>query len=199
MADNKDQAAIERINLMCQQLRAGEKVNLPEVAKVAVALERVVKERDALSVQVEAAGKALQEFFTLSARSMFSVPDDLFVPVQKASAILSAHAPAPSSNDSTTDPFYPEILKNPNPVFAVTGNEWEDKALTCALGLDAWAWVMMGNKPPAHFGMTMARLGQFLGCMATAEGLSEYSHKYLLGENPLPGAPSVNLREGIGR
>ena len=196
MADNRDEAAIERINRIYQQLRAGERVNLSDVASVAVALERVVKERDALTVQVAAAEEALLEFFQLSSHHMFSVPDNLFILVQRASAILAAHVPAPSQSDSTTDPFCPEILKNPNPVFSATGNEWADKALACAGGLEAWAWVMMGNKPPEHFGMTMARLGQFLGCSPTAEGLSEYSKNYILGENQLPGAPSGSLREG---
>lgn len=91
---------------------------------------------------------------------------------------------APDRTAAADDPFYPMILKNPRPNFSITGNDREDKALACAQGLEAWAWVMMGNKPPQHFGMAMALLGSFLGCLATAEGLSEYSKNNILGQTP---------------
>ncbi|MFU2207215.1 hypothetical protein [Solidesulfovibrio sp. C21] len=72
--------------------------------------------------------------------------------------------------------FYtPTILLSDSPVFKKTGNIEHDKALACADGLGAWAWVMAGNTPPEYFGWNMVKLGEFLGCLPTAESLSEYA------------------------
>lgn len=62
MADNADQAAIERIRLIYQQLVSREWVNPRDVATVAVALERIVKERDALLKVREATESILAEY-----------------------------------------------------------------------------------------------------------------------------------------